>query len=355
VPFGSGSATRRVALNRAAEAAGQRTARGRLQRRVGPPVQSPFVQNCTSRTISEALCIHTVHWSWGGGSDVETLSAAPLRAQSDLDLRQARRTRKRGARECRARGPFRARALTETTRGKRNSAHQKPSRTAGGKVQRQDPRLPLEMRQERKCAKRSGQLTFRHSQLHLELPPSLPVVARPSTAIDIYTRVAPRRNGRPKLPLVRAPHGLDLRDEISVRGIATLCDARLCLVVSWTSSGICARNVRSCSTIVSGSSAAGWRISLIKPHNRFLESPATRRRFGSIDGPIARTSGVSVNRLEEPRVDPRRPYRGAFNARGQGLLRRAECPPHHTTCIRYASAMASALECTSSFSNMLLM
>ena len=77
-----------------------------------------FAQNRANRTIKD-------HYfrSWVVATLHETQSGPPLRAQSDVSLPKSRTTRERGARECRASGPSRARALSRTNHTKRNSAY----------------------------------------------------------------------------------------------------------------------------------------------------------------------------------------------------------------------------------------
>src|SRR5437016_11293965 len=80
-PYRARLATRKRRAKRGAEAPGQRTAARRLLRRVGPPVQLPFVQNRANRTIKDdyfrSRVVATLH---------ETQSGPPLRAQSDVSL-----------------------------------------------------------------------------------------------------------------------------------------------------------------------------------------------------------------------------------------------------------------------------
>src|SRR5438067_2181671 len=115
VPLNGSSATHRVALRKAARPPGQATARGPLQCRVGPPVQLPLVQIRVNRTIKNLLFSRlSSRPTVGRWPEVcrSTLSVQLLRAQSDNSLPEACLTRERGARESRAGGPSRARALT---------------------------------------------------------------------------------------------------------------------------------------------------------------------------------------------------------------------------------------------------
>ena len=114
-PSNGSSATHRVALRKAARPPGQATARGPLQCRVGPPVQLPLVQIRVNRTIKNYYFRGSLLAPlFGRWPEVcrSTLSVQLLRAQSDNSLPEACLTRERGARESRAGGPSRARALT---------------------------------------------------------------------------------------------------------------------------------------------------------------------------------------------------------------------------------------------------
>src|SRR5438132_8584265 len=71
VPPRAGRADARTHEAQAAEAAGQRTARGRLLRRVGPPVQLPLVQKMRER--HEWQC--TAFGRWTLARDAERCSA----------------------------------------------------------------------------------------------------------------------------------------------------------------------------------------------------------------------------------------------------------------------------------------
>src|SRR5438132_7574857 len=75
VPPRAGRADARTHEAQAAEAAGQRTARGRLLRRVGPPVQLPPVQKIANGANGNAPPL-------GGGRLQETLSAAVATARA---------------------------------------------------------------------------------------------------------------------------------------------------------------------------------------------------------------------------------------------------------------------------------
>ena len=115
VPLNGSSATHRVALRKAARPPGQATARGPLQCRVGPPVQLPLVQIRVNRTIKNYYfrgCLLAPLFGRWPEVCRSTLSVQLLRAQSDNSLPEACLTRERGARESRAGGPSRARALT---------------------------------------------------------------------------------------------------------------------------------------------------------------------------------------------------------------------------------------------------
>ena len=150
-PFDSHSATQRVALNRGAEAPGQRTAARRVQRRVGPTVQLPLAEECANRTIDSAPPL-------GGGSLREIRSAALLRAQSDLSLPRTRRTRERGAHECPALAPVASARphLCESRQAKfglHRNAQPAEGKGAVGRTSTRSPRM-------RKLRERSGQRFF---------------------------------------------------------------------------------------------------------------------------------------------------------------------------------------------------
>src|SRR5437868_9211699 len=115
VPLNGSSARHHAALRKAARPPGQATARGPLQCRVGPPVQLPLVQIRVNRTIKNyyfrGSLLAPLFGRWPEACR-STLSVQLLRAQSDDSLPEACLTRERGARESRAGGASRARALT---------------------------------------------------------------------------------------------------------------------------------------------------------------------------------------------------------------------------------------------------
>ena len=88
----------------------------------------PFAQN--GRIVQLKI---TIFVSWVVELCRSTLNVHPLRGESDNSLPKACLTRERGARECRASGPSRARALTRTIHSKRNSTYRK---RAAGRRQR---------------------------------------------------------------------------------------------------------------------------------------------------------------------------------------------------------------------------
>src|SRR5437899_11407417 len=117
-PYRAWLATRKRRANRGAEAPGQRTAARRPLRRVGTPV--PY-RSCRSGRIVQLKI--TIFVPWVVEFCRSTLSGHALRGESDNSLPKACLTRERGARECRASGPSRARALSRTNHTKRNSAY----------------------------------------------------------------------------------------------------------------------------------------------------------------------------------------------------------------------------------------
>ena len=164
VPSNGSSATRRVALRKAARPPGQATARGPLQCRVGPPVQLPLVQIRVNRTIKDYYIRGSLLAPlFGRWPEVcrSTLSVQLLRAQSDNSLPEACLTRERGARESRAGGPSRARALTRHVtqseiRPTRSVQSAEGERAAG----RSSTPCLAKTEQNRELKERSGQRSF---------------------------------------------------------------------------------------------------------------------------------------------------------------------------------------------------
>src|SRR5205807_4858066 len=85
------------------------------------PARAPTVRAESGQSYN----LRSLFRPWAVASLHETQSEHPLRAQSDVSLPKWRRTRERGARECRAIGLSRARALTRTVHAKRDSAYAK--------------------------------------------------------------------------------------------------------------------------------------------------------------------------------------------------------------------------------------
>ena len=164
VPLNGSSATHRVALRKAARPPGQATARGPLQCRVGPPVQLPLVQIRVNRTIKN----HYFRGSllaplFGRWPEVcrSTLGVQLLRAQSDDSLPEACLTRERGARESRAGGPSRARALTRhVTQSEIRPTRSVQSAEGKGAAGRSSNPMFGKDRTNRKMKERSGQRSF---------------------------------------------------------------------------------------------------------------------------------------------------------------------------------------------------
>jgi hypothetical protein len=123
-------------------------------------VQLQFVQIGANRTIHVA---HYAHLCGLGrvGRSRSTPSAHPLRAQNENGLPKARLTRERGARESRASGLSRARALTRTCSRQPKFGSRKVCRLPRGKVQPEKVKLSFKLSfcrlPGRKVRARSGQ------------------------------------------------------------------------------------------------------------------------------------------------------------------------------------------------------
>src|SRR5437868_5436542 len=164
VPLNGSSARHHAALRKAARPPGQATARGPLQCRVGPPVQLPLVQIRVNRTIKNYYFRGSLLAPlFGRWPEVcrSTLSVQLLRAQSDNSLPEVCLTRERGARESRAGGPSRARALTRhVTQSEIRPTRSVQSAEGKGAAGRSSTPCLAKTEQREKLKERSGQRSF---------------------------------------------------------------------------------------------------------------------------------------------------------------------------------------------------